>query len=467
MNSEEQYKYIDNKIKEASGKQEYAFSESSWDKMEALLDKKDDRKRPIFFISILLLLLSFLFGYYFFNKSQSGVMPIQTASTNKVLNNQLSNNKKTAIAVNQINDVNDKIKSGEKEQNDIDKNLNDQTISSAKIQQQNLHPTQKIFNKTSTGVLGENDIFSKVKRKMRHAKSNVKITQGEIDDDVKEINAKKKLIRSKASEKISIYSPDIETDNIITDTRNDNKTNNEPLVNNTNAKEVKDKIVNNKKDTLITKQTDSKPKISLNKKRTISSFYLLGSLGVDASSTKLFSYGQSPKTLRYGFDIGFRINKKMNIQAGFHASSKKYVAKASEYNIKSGSYLSTLKITGIEANCLVYEIPLSFQYNFFRKKNYAIFSGVGISSYIMKKEDYNYSYERYYRAYSIPYSYTGNKHFFASMNISTGIDVTLNKSFRIQAAPVINIPLSGVGEGNVKLFSSSLNIGIKYFPFVK
>ena len=37
----------------------------------------------------------------------------------------------------------------------------------------------------------------------------------------------------------------------------------------------------------------------------------------------------------------------------------------------------------------------------------------------------------------------------------------------LQFLPIFMSPFGGVGEGKIKLFSTSLNVGIKYFPFKK
>ena len=56
MRSEEPFNYIDNKIKEAAENHEIVFEESSWIKMEALLDKEPKRK-PFIWLWVLLPIL--------------------------------------------------------------------------------------------------------------------------------------------------------------------------------------------------------------------------------------------------------------------------------------------------------------------------------------------------------------------------------------------------------------------------
>ena len=83
----------------------------------------------------------------------------------------------------------------------------------------------------------------------------------------------------------------------------------------------------------------------------------------------------------------------------------------------------------------------------------------------MKKEKYNYTFERYNTQYSYPYDYTKNTHLLASLQLSLGIEKQIGRKLFMQAAPIVNIPLQGVGEGSVKIFTTGLHVGLKYFPF--
>lgn len=124
-----------------------------------------------------------------------------------------------------------------------------------------------------------------------------------------------------------------------------------------------------------------------------------------------------------------------------------------------------VKIIKVDANCRVYEIPLSVQYYWKQKKSMTFYTAVGVSSYIMKREDYNVTFERSNYQFMYPYSYTGNKNLFATMHLSAGVEKKLNGHFYLQATPILHIPLVGVGQGSVKFFTKSIQVGLKYFPF--
>ena len=124
-----------------------------------------------------------------------------------------------------------------------------------------------------------------------------------------------------------------------------------------------------------------------------------------------------------------------------------------------------MRVTKIDAACTVYEIPVSIRYNVLQKKSLNIYTGLGLSSYIMKKEDYDIYFIKNNTEYSWAYNYTGNQAFLSTFILTVGTEKKLTDKIYLQLEPFVSIPLKGVGEGSVKLFSAALQLGIKYIPF--
>ena len=61
--------------------------------------------------------------------------------------------------------------------------------------------------------------------------------------------------------------------------------------------------------------------------------------------------------------------------------------------------------------------------------------------------------------------YTRNTHLLSTLTLAAGIEKKLSDRFIMYLEPSISIPLKGVGDGSVKLYSTGLNLGIKYSPF--
>ena len=86
----------------------------------------------------------------------------------------------------------------------------------------------------------------------------------------------------------------------------------------------------------------------------------------------------------------------------------------------------------------------------------------------MKKEQYRFTYTAgtypYTATYTESKSFTGNRHFLSFAQFSTGISRKISSGISIVAEPYLTVPLQGVGEGRVKLFSGGIQFGIKYMP---
>ncbi|MGB5027231.1 MAG: hypothetical protein WBO38_01940, partial [Chitinophagaceae bacterium] len=126
----------------------------------------------------------------------------------------------------------------------------------------------------------------------------------------------------------------------------------------------------------------------------------------------------------------------------------------------------------VDADCKVYELPLTFSYNFGRTKQQHWFASAGISSYLMKTEAYNYFYKTSPLGPTVNRKWgieNKNKHLFSVLGISAGYQRNLSKSLSIIAEPYLKLPMSGVGYGKVKLNSAGLlfSIAVKPFSFSK
>ncbi|MGB3235459.1 MAG: hypothetical protein WBA94_06285, partial [Ferruginibacter sp.] len=197
-------------------------------------------------------------------------------------------------------------------------------------------------------------------------------------------------------------------------------------------------------------------------KTKASKFYFSLLSGAEGSGVKF--PGLNKFSLRAGFSAGYYLSKRVSIQAGFFKGTKKYIAGKKDYKAKPGSYWGTVDIKRVDANCLVYEIPVSVRYDFSTKNNWQIFAGTGISSFIMKKEEYAYDYIYYNTLHHAKASYNGNKHLFSVLRIDVGVERKFKSNFSIFVQPGLAIPMAGVGEGQIKLFSSEILIGLKFKP---
>ncbi len=427
MNSEEQFEYIENKIKAAAENNQPVFEEQAWAKMEALLDK-DKKRRPFVWLWFLvpLFLAGGLGSYMLFH------------------NNSLKNNtSNTKVDIN-INDKNNRT---------VQPSSNNHPATP--LQNNKIPSSKKSYHLLNAGGGGNIKNQQLAKKYMAGNRNKVLMTAPGLTDDAVEELTPKKIVQDRAL-KINIDS-------------------NSPSETNAADAFVKQKIndslqTKSKQINIITPDT-SIAKITNNaakkQRKKGNGFYLLASAGADMGSVKLISFKNSSLSAKYGVGLGYQLNKKWSVQTGFYISRKKYLAAPSDYHPKQGSYWNMVQLTKVEANCLIYEIPLAVRYNFTSKPVTNYYATVGLSSYIMKKEDYNYYYIRNNVPGKSAWTYTGNKNLFSILTLSAGLERKINEKLSIQAEPSIGIPIAGVGDGRVKIFSTALQLGLKYQPIKK
>lgn len=184
--------------------------------------------------------------------------------------------------------------------------------------------------------------------------------------------------------------------------------------------------------------------------RRRNSLFVSVSAGPDLSYVNMGKPGKL--RLLAGAGIGYTVSR-WTIRTGFYTAEKVYDAKATDYK-PDQPVLYPEHLKNVAANCRVYEIPVSLAYNFGNSPGRGIFASAGLSSIIMRKEEYQYKYV--YPSSPQPYYYTHvednkYKHLFSTVTLSAGYQFKVSRRFSAAVEPYIKMPLGGVGYGNVKL----------------
>jgi len=507
--SKKQFDHIENKIREAAENSEPVFEEQAWDKMEVKLDNERDRRRsPFLWFSLSLLMFAGLGGIIFFNNQSQKIKVVASSlsatSTGKdeapasatVDNTSNQANNKSSSTITDKSVINSSATDNFTKGNSVTtgKNGNGKTHFSASTQNgdiqetSNQHTIVSVKNKSGlpsnidnasayngfnkkeivAGISGSKK-FSRV-TSSRTGETHRKKAAEKADDVMSYASSQKikRTIHGRTKATIKAGGQDEETAVAAThsaatgEVAADNDDNKKTIssIDKTKRKDSIAKIAS--KDTIAIRSIKKEEVVQKDTKQKRSPWYLLASIGADASNVSLFSFNNSSITATYGVGIGYQINKKISIQTGFYAGRKKYIAGPGDYNSKNDPYLSTLDITKVNANCFIYEIPVSVRYNFVLRPKTTYYATAGISSFIMKSEAYDYSFTTGGGNYQIKQTYTGNDNLFSIVTVSVGIERKLSKAFSIQAEPSVNIPIAGVGEGTVKLYSTDIQVGVKY-----
>ncbi|MGZ3957997.1 MAG: hypothetical protein ACXVBT_08920 [Flavisolibacter sp.] len=188
-------------------------------------------------------------------------------------------------------------------------------------------------------------------------------------------------------------------------------------------------------------------------------FYLGAAGGVDATSVKF----QKVENAGYDFGLllGYEFSPKWHIESGLLADKKFYYSKGEYFKTNKVYLPPNSKITMVEGNCNMWEWPLNLYYHFAEKAKNRWFLAGGLSSYFMKKENYDYLYYYPQTGQSLYWnkSYTNaSSHILSVAQFSAGYAHHLGKSTDIRIEPYLKFPLKGVGIGSLPLQSGGVHL---------
>jgi len=430
----------DKKIKEAAEHYHPAYDDTAWEKMSQLLDEhlpQKKERRKIFFILPSLLLVAALVFFVVMNNGKKDASNIAQNVSSK------NNTEKTLVEKPVLNSKEKKSSlAAESTTNSLHSKQTE-----AKNDHQSISVSIQKANKTASNSFDQNKKEASVLNSDLAAKENELKQQPVSNTNINDENNK---AVSPAEVKNSTSNND--SKQVISDENNSAP----------NKLVEEEKVAKNEKE-------KTTPAIKKSKKTNNSfsdNFGVSISAGPDISGVHANKIGKL--TAVFGAGLQYSISKHFSIRSGFYVSKKIYSVEGDDYNLPGGNP-NYAYLENVSANCTVYEIPVKADYHFTRIKNHNWFISTGLSSYLMKKESYDYYYktvsgEIYEKDWTIN---NKNKHFFSVLSFSGGYEYFFNKQFSFAAEPYINIPLKGVGVGKVKLNSGGILFTLKMKPFMK
>lgn len=174
--------------------------------------------------------------------------------------------------------------------------------------------------------------------------------------------------------------------------------------------------------------------------------------------------GQSNLSGSIGAELTLSLTKRLSITTGVAYAKKIYDSGFGLYN-PSSSYVFKTKPTNVHANCDVLDIPLNINYKVFDGRSNSVSVSTGLSSYLMLKEKYSYTYNS---AYPGPAEYevkNQNQHYLGIANLGVEFQHKINSKLSISARPFMKIPLTDIGYGNSKLSSTGVAVSVNMSLF--
>ena len=435
----------DKRIKDAADHYHPAYDDNAWKKMEQLLDEhlpqKKGRRWMIAFIPLLLLLVGGIV-YLAISYNSSKTSSYNSSKTSQKIDAKSTLGKKqpaSASADKEESNLSNDITATEKaaaKNNGVPQTANNNFLNE-NVQNKpgkNLHSQKGLLkNNIGSGLAEENAVSNTVKD----------LPASEPILSAKSENEQSKNVAISENDKDQPKKVSADADITAKDNRNVNTGNT---------------VIKND-----SKKSSTAKKTTTNANRFNRNFGITVSAGPDVSGVRLKDAGKV--TISYGAGVSYAISKRFTLRTGFYVSKKIYYAGSQDYHLPSG--VGSNYLDNVDANCKVYEIPITASYSFGKTKNHSWFAAAGFSSYLMKKEAYQYNYktaagQTWSRDWSVK---NQNQHFFSILDLSAGYEYTFNKRFSIMAEPYISLPLSGIGLGKIKLNSGGILFTLTVKPF--
>jgi hypothetical protein len=191
---------------------------------------------------------------------------------------------------------------------------------------------------------------------------------------------------------------------------------------------------------------------------------VVGLLGAPAASAV-----RTAQSARLGGDIGltleYRFTNRLRVRTGLISSQKRYEAPSTDYTVPASWqwFSSNYEVDG---SCRITEIPIDLRYDVLSRPAYQVFASVGLNSLFMRDERYSYDWMQNGQTFTKEaHVVDGSHHVLSVLNFSAGVERKLGARWSGQVEPFLQLPLGGVGAGQVKLSSLGAAFSLKFGLF--
>jgi hypothetical protein len=172
----------------------------------------------------------------------------------------------------------------------------------------------------------------------------------------------------------------------------------------------------------------------------------------------------SPPGPSVGVQLDYQLARRWRLSTAFLYSVKRYTAAGADYTVPYTMPHGWV-ITDVDAVCRIIDIPLNLRYDLWQRPRHQVFVSAGLSSLLMKREQYTYDYGLVYGKPVPSYTFdvsNGSQHLLKVLNLSVGYERLLGQRWSVQAEPFVKLPLAGVGYGAVRLRSAGVFFSLRY-----
>ena len=448
---------MDALFREGADKHEFTYNPDAWAMMEDKLDNKNRKKYFLWFF------LGFLFlggvvGTYFFTNGSEQSTPLTVTSNNEIASENT-----------RLQTIESEVKNSPK---GLTSDQNDVTNSTAGA-------NREIQNSEVTNIVAEEkrdyiNANSVVRNNNRGIQSSIQSenTGSLVDNEVVSVSSQEgQMISDFSKDEISNIGV-VDTDlNEVTNYASviDTKQNTRGLL---TVKGLKNKSFNSAKS-----NDSSEESFNLQPSLTSEPIILAGATryvltafaSSDYSSVGFFSDPQTGFTL--GTKVGIQLARKYQFDLGFAYSLKRYGSEGVDYNVEGGwNTMQGVNPTWMDGKGNVLQIPLEATYYINGYENNSFFVNAGISSYLFNSEWYGFKYNpedllvnpnalEEITMDDIP---RRNFHLAGIARVAIGYQRIISPNMAFEISPYLQIPLTGIGEGKVDLYTAGVQFAVKF-----
>jgi Outer membrane protein beta-barrel domain len=200
-------------------------------------------------------------------------------------------------------------------------------------------------------------------------------------------------------------------------------------------------------------------------KRVTKGRALFISLLAGLQANQVEGQGFSKTGLSAGVVAGYRWGR-IGLETGLIWSNKHFQSGAQYFDmLKAGAGMpASMVVKSINSTSSMFELPVMASYRIRKSRNTSWLLKAGVSSYIYTHESNGYAVLDNGQSKNVYARYNSHTPYFSAVaQLSAGYEYTIRQHTDISVAPYCQIPLKGIGIGNVQLMTLGIHIGISRF----
>lgn len=160
-----------------------------------------------------------------------------------------------------------------------------------------------------------------------------------------------------------------------------------------------------------------------------------------------------------GLSLEYRFGGKHSLRLEGSYSQKEYLASATKYKAPEGFWFKAIAPQSAQGFCNIVEMSITESYFFKGHAKRGFYVNAGLSSYFMLRERYEYNYSSTEDGLRRGWGTENeNQHWFGIGEVSLGYNLPFSDNSSLQIAPYAQIPLTGIGHGQVKFFTTGIQL---------